>query len=121
MAYKVDFSEQAADDLSGIIIYITEELCNPQAAVQFYTAVDEKRGLLREYPYIFPLYHDEKLGAEGIRSVVVGNFLMFYVVDDEKSVVSIVRILYGRRDIPSVFEEKGENLNELYRHKRRRF
>jgi len=74
MAYKVDFSGQATADLSRIIIYITEELCNPQAAERFYIAVDDKRGLLREYPYMFPLYHDEKLGAKGIHSVVVGTF-----------------------------------------------
>ena len=105
MIYKVDFSEQAADDLSEIIRYISEELYNPQAAERFYSEVNENRGLLREHPYMFPLYHDEKLSTEGIHSVVIGNFLMFYIVDDEKSIVSIVRILYGRRDISSVFGE----------------
>ena len=30
---------------------------------------------------------------------------MFYLVDDEKSIVSIARILYGKRDISSVFGE----------------
>jgi addiction module RelE/StbE family toxin len=106
MVFKVDFSEQAADDLDEIIRYISGELCNPQAAERFFNAVDKKRGLLREQPYMFPLYHDEKLSADGYRFSAIGNYVLFYLVDDEKSVVSIARILYGGRDIPSVFYEE---------------
>ncbi|MDR3288403.1 MAG: type II toxin-antitoxin system RelE/ParE family toxin [Peptococcaceae bacterium] len=103
MAFKINFSEQAADDLDKIVKYIREELSNPQAARRFYEAVDEKLRLLREHPYMFPSYHDEKLSAEGFRSAVIGNFMMFYLVDDGMSLVSIARILYGKRDIPTVW------------------
>jgi toxin ParE1/3/4 len=95
MAFKVKFSDQAADDLDEIIRYISEELRNPQAAGHFYGAVDEKLALLREHPYMFPLYHDGKLSAEGFHSVAIGNFIMFYLVDDDMSLVNIARILYG--------------------------
>jgi len=105
MVFKVKFSEQATDDLDGIIAYIEDELYNPQAAERFYNLVNKKRALLREHPYMFPLCPDEKLRAEGYRSVVIGNFIMFYLVDDDKSVVNIARILYRRRDIPSAFNE----------------
>ena len=105
MAFKVNFSEKAAEDLAEIIRYMRDELYNSQAAENFYNAINEKRVLLRENPYMFPLYHDKKLRAEGYRFVVIRNFLMFYLVDDSKSVVTIARILYGKRDIPSVFEE----------------
>jgi len=105
MVFKVVFSEQAADDLAEIIKYISDELCNPQAAERFYTAVDEKRELLREHPYIFPLHHDKKLSANGYRFVTIGNFLMFYLVEDEKNIISIARILYGGRNITSVFDD----------------
>ena len=104
MIYSADFSEQAADNLSDITRYISDELYNPQAANRFYNEVANKLILLREQPYMFPLYHDEELSAKGIRSIVIGNFIMFFVIDDEKKVVSIVRILYGRRDIPYLFE-----------------
>jgi toxin ParE1/3/4 len=105
MIYKVRYSERAAGDLADIISYISDELCNPQAAERFYHSVSEKLGLLREHPYMFPLRHEGKLNAEGVRFAVIGNYLMFYLVDDDNSVVNIARILYGRRDIPSVFEE----------------
>jgi len=107
MVFKVDFSELAAEDLAEIIRYIRDELYNPQAAERFYKAINEKRGLLRENPFMFSLYHDKKLSAEGYRYAVIGKFLMFYLVDTGKSVVTIARILYGKRDIPSIFEESS--------------
>lgn len=103
MAYKVHFSEQAAVDLDEIIKYINDELCSPQAAGRFFHVVNEKIGLLRDNPYMFPLYHNERLSAEGYHSVVIRNFLMFYLVDDGEMNVNISRILYGMRDIPAVF------------------
>ena len=74
MIYKVDFSAQAATDLSEIIKYICEELHSPQAAGRFYNEVNEKRELLCAHPYMFPLYHDKELSLMGVHSVVIGNF-----------------------------------------------
>ena len=103
MIFKVKYSKRAADDLADIIGYISGELCNPQAAERFYNAAADKLGLLRAHPYMFPLYRDEKLNAEGVRFAVIGNYLMFYLVDEDDATVNITRILYGGRDIPCVY------------------
>ena len=99
MAFTVKYSEQAADDLDEIIRYINDVLFSPQSARNFYNAVNGKLGLLREYPYLFPQYNDDKLRSEGYRFIVIGNYLMFYIVDDDGATVNIARILYGKRDI----------------------
>jgi len=104
MAFKVEFSEQGSRDLDVIIGYISDDLSSPQAAQKFFNAVNEKLIKLQDSPYLYPLYHDDKLAKEGFRFITLGNYLMFYLVDDDTSVVSIVRIIYGRRDIPAVFE-----------------
>ena len=104
MAFRIEFSQQAEYDLNEIVRYMNDELFNPQAAERFYQAVGEKLELLREQPYIFPLYHDEKLSAEGYHFVVIDNYLMFYLIDDDTSIVNIARLLYGKRDIFAVFE-----------------
>ena len=104
MAFKVKYTEQASEDITGIIEYISYELCSPKAAEKIYKGVSDKIGLLRDNPYLFPLYHDEKLSAEGYRFAVVGNYLIFYVIDNSNSAVTIVRILYGRRNIPAIIE-----------------
>jgi len=105
MGFKTEYSEQAAADLADVIQYLSDELCSPQAAERFYQAVYEKLEVLSENPYIYPLHHDEKLYAEGYRFAVIGNYLMFYMVNDDSSIVDIVRIVYGGRDISAVFEE----------------
>ena len=104
MAFKVKFSERASDDINDIIEYINNELCSPKAAEKLYIAVSDKIELLRDNPYLFPLYHDERLSAEGYRFAVVGNYLIFYIIDDSNSTVNIVRVLYGRRNIPAIIE-----------------
>jgi len=105
MAFKVEYSERAAADLADIIAYISGEFCNPYAAERFYNSVNKKLALLREQPYMFPLHHDVKLNAEGVRFAVVGNYLMLYLIDEDNSAVSIARILYGSRDISTAFSE----------------
>ena len=105
MAFKVKYSEQASDDLADIIRYINDVLCNPRAAERFFIATTEKIKLLRENSYLYPLHHDKQLRAEGYRFVAVGNYLMFYVIDDGNSIVNIVRIVYSKRNIPAIFEE----------------
>jgi len=65
MVFKVTYSEKASDDLSDIIRYISYKLNSPQAAERFFTKVLQKIEWLRENPYLFPLYHDEKLSADG--------------------------------------------------------
>ena len=105
MTYDVEFSEQGNHDLEEIIRYISEELFSPQAAQKFFSAVNEKLLLLQSFTYLYPLYHDDRLANEDFHFVTIGNYLMFYLVYDDKAIVSIARILYGRRDIPTVIEE----------------
>lgn len=103
MVFKVEYSDPAALDLAEIIKYIKDELSNPQAAERFFNMVEQRLVDLREHPYKFPLYHNERLSEEGTRFVVVGNYIMFYIVDDINKIVTIARIVYGKQDIPAVF------------------
>jgi len=37
-----------------------------------------------------------------MRQLVVDNFIVFYFVENESKLVQIVRIFYGKRDIPNI-------------------
>ncbi|MCL2189156.1 MAG: type II toxin-antitoxin system RelE/ParE family toxin [Defluviitaleaceae bacterium] len=102
MAYKVTYSTQASIDLEAIIEYIYGELHNPQAAQNFFNKTDETLVRLRDNPFIFPLHHDERLSAKGLRFVTIGSYLMFYAVDEKNNLVNIARIIYGRRNISAI-------------------
>jgi len=107
MAFRVKHTEQSYDDLDRIIEYISEKLFDMHAAERFYNKVTEIIERLKENPYIFPLYHDEKLSAEGYRFAVIGNYLMLFNIDerdDSNKIVNILGIVYGRRDVPAIFD-----------------
>ncbi len=41
---------------------------------------------------------DEELALQGIRKLIMNNYIVFYVVSEENATVTVVRILYGRRN-----------------------
>ncbi len=61
MAFKVEFSGQAAIDLSEILDYMHNELYAPQAAELFYNAVLKQLGIIGDNPFIYPVYQDKNL------------------------------------------------------------
>lgn len=48
---------------------------------------------------MYPLYHDEKIAARGYHYAVVGNFLIFYKINEAEKSVFIARFLYGGQKI----------------------
>lgn len=58
-------------------------------------SVDEAFAKIREGIW---LTEDEPWHTKGIRKMPVKNFLVYYLVDEEKKVVWITAVIYGRRD-----------------------
>ena len=50
-------------------------------------------------PMRYRLYDDEPWHSQGVRFFPVNNYLVFYLPDETKTTVHIVRIIYGGRDI----------------------
>jgi plasmid stabilization system protein ParE len=44
------------------------------------------------------LVKDEKLSHKGIRKLVVNNYIIFYSISEQLNVVTIVRVLYAKRN-----------------------
>lgn len=42
--------------------------------------------------------YDESLSYQGIRKLLIGNYVIFYIVREENRMVTILRILYGKRE-----------------------
>ena len=104
MSFRVKFSEQAAQDLTDIIEYISDTLYSPGAAERFYNEVAKRLDKIGENPFIYPLSRNKKLSAEGYRVAVIGNYLLFYVVNEANTIAYIIRIVYGKRDITAIFK-----------------
>jgi len=104
MDFRVEFSETAIRELEETVEYIADVLDNPQSAERFYNKIQEKALALGYNPFIFPQCLDERLFEKGYRYVIVGNYMIIYSVDEEKSLVYIRNVIYGRRDIGSIIK-----------------
>ena len=45
------------------------------------------------------LYEEEPWRSQGLRVLPVDNYIVFYLPDETSATVSIIRIMYGGRDI----------------------
>ena len=98
MKYEVQISEKAEDDLDSIIDYMISKLKAPKAAGNFLSLLEQKIESIKVSPKAYKIIDDEKLSVDEIRVVQVNTYLVFFMIDEKKKVVSIIRVLYGRRD-----------------------
>ena len=90
------FSADANADLEEIALYIFE--LNPVAAKRFLEAIEQACELLATHPLLGRARPE--LG-EDVRSIPVGNYLIFYVPAAEG--INVARIIYGGRDLPAAW------------------
>ncbi len=57
------------------------------------------RTSIDEIPMRFRLYDEELWHCAGLRFFPVDDYLVFYLLDEPKNTVNIVRIMYGGRDV----------------------
>lgn len=93
MIYSVNISSQADKDIRAIYEYIALSLMSPENADAQLSRLEERINNLDNLPKRFPIYKND------IRFMPVDNYLVFYTVDDNLKNVSVLRVMYGRRDI----------------------
>lgn len=96
--YDVKITEPAERDLYEIGAYISKELLEPTTAKEVISKIAKAVNSLEEMPLRNALVADESLALKGIRKIIVDNYIIFYVVDEENKTVIVIRILYSRRN-----------------------
>lgn len=91
-------TQPAADDLKGIAAYIANELREPSIATKLVDKIKEAVMSLSEMPARHSLVADENLANQKIQKIMVDNYMVFYTFSEKDTTVTVIRILYGRRD-----------------------
>lgn len=99
MSWRIFYTKKAKQDLRDIYEYIAYELLVPETASEQTRRIMKEIKTLDEITRRYPLYEEEPWYSEGIRLFPVGNYLVFYQPIESQNTVSIVRIMYGGRDI----------------------
>ena len=99
MIWRVDYTEAARQDLQDIQDYISGVLLEPvTAAGQVNRTMDSVDSLVY-MPLRHRLYDNEPWRSRGLRVVPVDNYVVLYLPDESKKTVTIIRVMYGRRNI----------------------
>lgn len=99
MSYQIIISYQAETDLRGIFEYIAYELKSVQNAAGQLSRLEESIFSLNQMPERFRRYSKEPWYSRGLRAMPVDHYLVFYIPNHNEKTVSIVRVMYGGRDI----------------------
>lgn len=99
MSWNVVYSAGARQDLRDIYEYIAYELLVPETASRQTNRIMKQIRSLEEMPMRHRLYGDEPWHSQGLRICQVDHYLVFYLPSEADHTVTVVRIMYGRRDI----------------------
>ena len=109
MTYRVEFSAEGNDDLRKIYEYIAFELGMSDSAKAQIRRLEERICALETMPERHRRYEKEPWRTRGLRLMPVDNYVVFYIPNDERRVVNVVRIIYGGRNIAAQLEQYMEN------------
>ena len=93
---RIVLSDKADSDLLRVYRYLGER--SPAAADTFIQRIDANFKNLARFPFIG---RERSSLAAGLRSLVVGLHLVFYIVEAEQ--ITIVRVIDGRMDVEEEF------------------
>lgn len=105
MIYEVEISAQADVDLRSIYEYIAYKLQSPENAIGQLDRLEEDIMKLDQMPERFRQYEKEPWHSRGLRVMPVDNYCVLYIPDAEKAVVTIIRVMYGGRDIEAQIQK----------------
>lgn len=91
----IEYSKEAKQDLIGIKKYIKYNLQEPGIAQKVITKIRNEIDKLKNNSEIYAIIDDSFIRKFEIRKIIVGNYIIFYKINNN---VEIVRIMYARRN-----------------------
>ena len=103
--YSISYTDEALQDLRDIFDYISIELKSPRVAASQVKRIRDEVRSLDLFPKRYKVVEWEPWMKRGMHQMSVDNFIVFYVVSETAKAVQIVRIFYGKRDIPNLVSD----------------
>ena len=107
--YEIDISYQAEQDLREIYEYIAFELLSPENAAAQLKRIELAIEKLELFPERHRQYAREPWKSRNLRVMPVDNYCVFYIPDRKEMTVTIIRVIYGGRDIGKQLDRLTED------------
>jgi plasmid stabilization system protein ParE len=111
--YSVFITDAAEEDIQRTVKYIADTLKAPIAANNLLDEIEKYESLLGDTPHMFSFVPDKYLMAKGVKYVMIKKYMMFYTIDENKNMTTVIRFLYGHRDWKRILEINDAEKNEL--------
>ena len=98
MGYNIIVSPKAFYDLDEVSDYIGGSLGAPDAARNLIARIVDEIGTLADFPFCGSKVKFDFYPASEVHRLIVGEFLIFYRVEEVGKAVYVLRIRYGRTD-----------------------
>lgn len=102
MTFKTIITRKFENDLDNAISYISIKLSNPIAAKNLLKRTEETIKILSDAPFSFPVYHNSLIQKKEYRFLTVGNYIIFYRIDEAAKTVYVARFLYSGQNIDNI-------------------
>lgn len=102
--YSYRFTKKAEQDLDEILNYISVDLVNPAAAQNLGRKIFEKIDMIRMFSDSGAPVDNEFFADKTVRKLSVDNYVIYYKTYYEEKAISIIRIVYGKRNLDEILK-----------------
>lgn len=78
--------------------YISVQLCAKESELKLLDEIEAAILHACDYPYAASAINDQFLSLKGYRKLIVKNYIVFYIPDDSRRVLNVMRVMYFARD-----------------------
>lgn len=96
--YEVKITRQAQEQMAEIVDYISHELFASEAANKLLDKMESNIMSLSDFPERYKLIEEEPWKTEGIRKIIVNNFLIYYWINVPDKKVHVTAVIYSKRN-----------------------
>ena len=107
--YSFSFTPLAFHDLDDALVYISEQLSNPQAATELLDEVEHTLASVCEFPYAFSDCSVYLISDQNIRHAIVKNYVLVFEINEDEGKIIVLRFRYARTDMAHTTMKNGED------------
>ena len=102
MIYRLRYLPDTVTDREELREYLSQYYAG--TVRRLFALLKKSAARLKKWPYSCPVYEDDP----DYRKLVVGDYLVFYMVNEDEKTVDIHRIFHGTRDIRRHLARSGQ-------------
>ena len=96
---KIIYTQKALSASDTIFNYITDVIGMRATAAEVVTRIRDSVSELKIFPKRHKIWQSEPWKSCGLRHFSVGNYTVFYRIDETADTIFVERIIYSHRDI----------------------